>query len=236
MNTDQPGTYLQYLPGIYHQTPPGKKTNFVGQFLKVFEKILSGIDDDVKAEDATGGEQEIIGIEEILENIHDYFDPLFTPGPSAAEPDFVSYLADWVGLTLRQNWPEDKKRRLIAEIVPLYKKRGTREGLTHILQIFVGEHVIIEDVLPEIQVGINSWILKGGLRLGGYKPHFFVVNIMIESFNLDFLRNIEKNIRAIIDLEKPAHTYYALSYRFPGIQVGIRQRSEVGQTTLIFGS
>ncbi len=148
----------------------------------------------------------------------------------------VSYLASWVGLSLRQNWPEDKKRRLIAEIVPLYKKRGTREGLTQILQIFTGEHVTIEDVLPEIQVGINSWILKGGLRLGGYKPHFFVVNITIDVFDRQFLPDLEKNIRDIIDLEKPAHTYYALSYRFPGIQVGIHQRSEVGQTTLIFGS
>ncbi len=245
MIEEQTSTYLKYLPGIYQEIAAKEKVNFITQFLKVFETILSGVDDKIKVMDEFGNEKEVIGVEQILDNIHDYFDPLYTPGLSTGEQDFVSYLANWVALTLRQNWSEKRKRRLIADIVPLYKKRGTKEGLTHILQIYIGEgpQVTIEDIIPEIQVGFTSHIYAGVLRLGGYKPHFFAVKIVliVEVVDIDSLREFENNVHDIVNFEKPAHTYYSLYYdteqtKFPGIQVGISQKSEIGLTTLIFRS
>lgn len=242
MSNNKSSSYLKYLPGIYHEPTLKESVPFVAEFLKVFEKILSGIDDGVAAVDELRNSQEVIGIEQILDSIHDYFDPLNIPGSLTVGKEFVSYLANWVALSLKQNWSEAKRCRLIADIVPLYKKRGTKEGLSQILQIFVGPEVSIEDIIPEIQVGIDSYIFEnGGLRIGGYKPYFFAVRIVliVKVIDINFFREFESNIRDIVNLEKPAHTYYVLYYdknktKFPGIQVGIHQKSEVGITTLIF--
>lgn len=45
----------------------------------------------------------------------------------------------------------------------------------------------------------------------------------------------KRGMAAVIDLEKPAHTYYALKLRVPGMRVGIRDWCEVGKSTLIGG-
>ena len=70
----KPSSYMDFLPAVYRQGEVDGKANFLGHFLKLSEKILSGIDDNSKAQ-----EREIVGIEQILDKIHDYFDPLFTP-------------------------------------------------------------------------------------------------------------------------------------------------------------
>ena len=63
-------------------------------------------------------------------------------------------------------------------------------------------------------------------------PHFFVVTVTFATItSLGIARDFIKVTRAIIDLEKPAHTYYALRFQFPGIIVG--SRSRVGTDTII---
>jgi hypothetical protein len=48
---------------------------------------------------------------------------------------------------------------------------------------------------------------------------------------MGFIQNEISAIRAILDLEKPAHTYYALRYQFPRIKVG--KRSTAGLDTIL---
>jgi phage tail-like protein len=226
---DKASSYMDFLPAIYRQGEVDGTANFLGRFLKIFEKILSGIDDNGKAQ-----AREVIGIEQILDKIHDYFDPLFTPsltGSNQDTADFLTYLANWVALSLDENWLPNPKRRLLKRIVPLYQRRGTREGLTEYLRIFVGDHIAIDD-LPQGfvigttgQIGVDTFV-------GGLLPHFFIVTLTFPNItNFGFVGETVSATKAILDLEKPVHTYYALRFKFPGIVVG--EISTVSQDTII---
>ncbi|MCP4368486.1 MAG: hypothetical protein GY797_10315 [Deltaproteobacteria bacterium] len=224
---EKPSSYMDFLPASYRQGEKEGEPLFLGSFLKIFEKILSGINDDVKAEEA-------VGIEKIIDKIHDYFDPLFTPPIYETREyitDFISYLAKWVALSLDENWGEEAQRRLLKKIVPLYKRRGTKEGISEYLNIFVGPNISVDDFLQGIVVGQNSTI---GINtfVGGLLPYFFIVTIEFESITrLGFVKDTVRATKTILDLEKPSHTYYALRFKFPGIIVG--ERSTVALDTII---
>lgn len=166
------------------------------------------------------------GFEETLDTIHEYFDADRTP------PSFLPWLAGWVALTLKmeKGWDETKKRRLISQIVPLYKKRGTREGLEEYLKIYVGEGVRIRDELGPFQIGVHSRI---GLDtvIGGLPAYFFIVDITLPTDPL-MINEKRKAIEELIDMEKPAHTYYKINITVPTMQIGYT--SHIGVDTLLW--
>lgn len=229
---DKPSSYMDFLPATYRQGEVDGRANFLGRFLKIFEKILSGINDDV------GPELKIEGIEQILDKIHDYFDPLFTPPVVGVDQDtseFISYLSSWVALIQNQTWDEKSQRRILNKIVPLYKKRGTEIGLSQYLRIylkeFIGAEVTIQEFLEGIQIGVNATLGQDTV-VGGAPPYFFFVRIALSKLQgFRMLSNLVSNTRAIVDLEKPVHTYYAVLYNIPGMIVG--ERSSVAEDTLI---
>lgn len=214
MKTDKESKYVAYLPSIYQMGKDDISSVLTGQFLKAFEKILSGIDD---------GEG-IKGIEKILDNIHDYFDPAKTP------PEFLEWLSSWVALTLKEGegWSEDKKRELISKIIPLYLKRGTKEGLEEYLKIYVGGSITITEEMAPFRVGSRIGI---DTVLGGLPPYLFIVDIMSSASDPKARSDTEKAIREIIDQEKPAHTHYVIRFNVSTMQVGF---SRVEINTLLW--
>lgn len=222
-NGGKESRYLRYLPAIYQERP--EALSFVGLFLKAFEKILSGIDDKVEVDG-----NPVKGIEEILDNIHTYFDPFETP------PDFLQWLAGWVALTLKvgEGWTEEKRRQLIAKIVPLYKKRGTKEGLEEYIKIYVGEdiQVSINEFLEPFQVGFTSTVGVNTL-VGEGRPYYFAVHMILPAPKRDILEKKRQALIEIINQEKPAHTYYGLTIEAPTMQIAIH--STVGSDTLLGG-
>lgn len=202
--------YLQYLPGVYQPGEEDKRPIFLGKFLKAFEKILSGINDGIPGK----------GIEEILDNIQIYFDPYKTP------LDFLPWLAGWMALTLKEEeeWNANdsrKKRDLIARIIPLYQKRGTLEGLERYIRIYVGEDVkiSINEFLEPFCAGVTSTVGMNTV-VGEGRPYYFQVHMELPAPNRILLEKKKRAIIDIIDLEKPAHTYYLLLIRVPTMQIG----------------
>lgn len=209
--------YLEYLPGVFQQD--AERGDFLGRYLKIFEKILAGIDDEPQ------NPVTIEGVEQIVARLHEFFDA------ETAPTEFLDWLAGWMALKLPSSWLEAQKRRTIRRIIPLYKLRGTKAGLTEYLKIFVGDGVTIEEQMGGIVIGTTSTVGMNTF-LGGFMPHFFVVTITFATItSLGFARDFIQATRAIIDLEKPAHTYYALRLQFPGIIVG--SSSTVGVNTII---
>lgn len=242
-NGEKESKYLKYLPAIY-QAEKADTGNFLGRFLKTFEKVLSGIADE-EPELAEGEELEPSeGIEEILDRIHTYFDPLITP------EKFLSWLAGWVALILKEGegWEEEKQRKHIAQIVSLYMKRGTRDGLEEYIRIYVGEmvEVSINEFLKPLRIGFTSTVGIDTL-LGQGRPYYFHVYMdvpEIEQAELEEMKDKKQTImdrisrkrQAIINIinqEKPAHTYYGLTIKIPTMQVGVS--TMVGVATLIGG-
>lgn len=180
---------LNYLPALYTQLAVGPGGQFGPyQDKPFFERFLRGFEDSMEP------------TRDLLSQMPLYFDADATP------PDFLPWLATWVGLALDDNWPELKRRRLIKEAVELYRWRGTRRGLSRYLEIYAGVKPQINDqpfrgmrLGPETKLGENT-------QLGDVPPHTFVITLPISD-----PRSVnEQTVRDIIESEKPAHTAYEL--------------------------
>src|SRR6185436_4663968 len=232
--------YLDYLPAIYRQEAAEGLPDFLGRFLLAFEHVLTGVGDPTP---------EGRGLEEILEGItgesgevlmagaHRYF----TPGPARgdterAPAEFLEWLSGWVALTLRDDWNQEEPRRILAEIVPSYRKRGTPDGLKQVLAAFTGvapSAVTITEFEQPFQLGVTSTVGKDTVLAGG-PPHYFEVRVLVPGAK-DLARR-RAIVRAIIDLEKPAHTYYndrdtELIQASTVLQIGVT--STIGENTVI---
>jgi phage tail-like protein len=212
--THAPGRLLQYLPAIYQADP------FIGQFLAAFEKVLLGREDDVDAPSR--------GLEEIIAGLDTFFDPTQTP------KEFLSWLSGWTALGLRADLDEAKQRDFIANIIQLYRWRGTKKNLQDLLAIFtIATPTIVED-LPQFQIGVRSTI---GQDTYLDRPHFFVVTISLPKSLQNQPQELARQMEiasALIDLEKPAHTFYRLDVIYPSMQIGVA--STVGVDTLLVSS
>jgi phage tail-like protein len=207
-------SYLQSLPAIFSDDP------FLGRFLLAFEQVLTGL-----PELAGREPKPPLGLEEIIATIATLFDPKET------REEFLLWLASWVALGLRADWTEAQKRDFLANIVPLYRRRGTKENLAELLRIYTGLSPVITDAAEtDFQIGVHSTI---GLdtQIGGSVPHLFHVSVTMPNPGLATLERQTKIARALIELQKPAHTDYTLEILHDTMQIGVR--STIGIDTLL---
>lgn len=199
--------YLQYLPALFHEQP------FVGAFLLAFESILAG---------QGSASDSIEGYDEILDRIDTFFAPQPVSSTShAALPldkrqtpsEFLPWLAQWVAISLRDDWSEETKRNFISRIVPLYQKRGTKDGLEELLKLYTNESVEIYELAAP--------------------PHYFQVIITLSEADPEKLNHKQRIARALINQEKPAHTFYALQVQIPAMR--IINSPATGEEGLILG-
>lgn len=199
---------LHHLPGIYHASPD------LRSLLSLLEEVLLG-------PDANGS----AGLEQKIANIPRLFDPDPQPtsanlNPPGTPVEFLPWLARWVALAEYRGLPERRLRRLIAEIVPLYARRGTKSYLEEMLKFFLPEHaaITIHDqdlpglVVGDSRLGLDSW-------LGRDRPFWFLVeiNVPLDVGDLEqrekLRKDLEDSARSVIDLAKPAHTAYQLEWK-----------------------
>jgi hypothetical protein len=125
----------------------------------------------------------------------------------------------------------DRRRRLLASIIPLYRIRGTRQYLEHLLALCVDAFVSVQDEqIAEFQLQKHSTVGVDTFVEGG-PPHFFSVTLVAPKLNP---QEKDKQIgiaHSVIELAKPAHTFYQLSLVSPRMQVGVH--STVGLDTIL---
>jgi phage tail-like protein len=63
--------------------------------------------------------------------------------PQLAPDDFLGWLGGWVALRDRTDWPQDGWRRLIAEAIGLYRRRGTPDALRRLVELYTGARVTV---------------------------------------------------------------------------------------------
>lgn len=175
-----------------HLPAPFRDDPFAGRFLMAFEAVLTGRDD---AEGVTG-------LEQLIESSAGRIDPVDT------DEDFLPWLAGWVGLSLRADWDTDTKRGLIREIVPLYRQRGTLAGLRRMLEIYL--RPLDDEVTRDDVVVLDDFATPA---------HYFQVRLTLKDADAGRLRRVQETARAIIDREKPAHTFYALKIVVPTMRL-----------------
>jgi phage tail-like protein len=212
-NDTKLSSYLQSLPAIFSEDP------FLGRFLLAFEHVLSGLPD--------ADEEPRVGLEQTIAGLATLFDPKET------REEFLPWLAGWVALNLRADWTLEQQRGFLADIVPLYRSRGTRENLAKLLSIYTGgTPTIDEGAIDTFQIRVRSTIGKDTI-IGEPPPHFFRVRVTLKNLKPDPAerKRQEQIARAVIDLQKPAHTAYELSISSDTMKIG--ERSRIGKDTLI---
>lgn len=160
----------------------------------------------------------------LLTDVSDQFDPLL------ASEEFLPWLASWTALVLRADWSLEQKRKALSQIIPLYRKRGTKAGLEEYLKIYVGEGVSIFDEHVPMQVGSNATVGEDTI-VGGLPAHYFRATVAFTTPNPAELASRTESVRAVLDIEKPAHTSYILTTSGPTFQIDVH--STVGMDTLI---
>jgi phage tail-like protein len=201
-------TYLNYLPAIFHDDP------FLGKFLLAFETVLSQAPPDHPA-----------ALETLIAQSHIYLKPLVSGGDNGRAPQsFLPWLAGWVALTLREDWDEEVQRKFIREVVTLYRQRGTKAGLTRLLQIYLGDRTPVTIYDDDTDFGFDP------------PAHFFQVEITVNDRDPVALRRKQQIAQAIIEQEKPAHTFYALQMLVPTMRLLSEElAAQLGGERLILG-
>jgi phage tail-like protein len=187
VGTERLSSYLDHLPALFRADPSA------GRFLLAFEAVLSGLP----------GADGTTGLEQTIGRTAEYLDP------QSLDEEFLPWLAGWVSLSLRADWPVRAKQRFIGEIVPLYRKRGTKAGLKRMLEIYLRPDA---DDSPRDDVMIHDDFRD--------PPHFFQVQLRLGDSDPALVRRTQRIARAIIDREKPAHTCYALRIVIPTMRLG----------------
>jgi phage tail-like protein len=219
---------LDYLPAIYQETDLPGQVEFLKQFLRAFEKVMLGLKDELRPypnDEDQESYDDIKGLGEEVARLHLFFDPWET------SEDFLPWLASWAALSLREELSSQRKRKLLAHIIPLYRIRGTRKYLEEVLTLCVDVLVsVIDAEVPAMQVGTHSTV-GDDTYLGGGAPHFFRVRLMAPKLNAEELERQSRMAHGVIELAKPAHTYYELDVVSPRMQVGVH--STVGFDTVL---
>jgi phage tail-like protein len=165
------------------------------------------------------------GMEEKIANLSALFDARRTPA------EFLDWLAGWSALSLNSELSEQQKRELIANIIPLYRIRGTRRYVERLLDIFLGGKSVVDDhAYPGIQIARHSTIATD-TYLGGSSPHYFRVRIAVSAEQHHQVEARRRMAREVIDQAKPAHTYYDLEITTPRLQLKVHSR--VGVDTFL---
>ena len=222
-------SYLGYLPAVFQEDG-----DFLGRFLLAFEHVLTGVgdaDDPGLEELLDGGARDAAGRE--LGALHRYFHPGLAdqgdlPENQRAPTEFLGWLARWVALVPRGDVSETIVRTLIARAVQLYRKRGTREGIEELLSIY-GLNATIEEPQGWFEVGVSRVGVE--TRLDGPRPFYFELTAPIPTSDQDVLRRWNRLVRAVLDSEKPAHTFYHLDLQ--PITLELEVHSTIGVDTII---
>jgi phage tail-like protein len=124
-----------------------------------------------------------------LDNIDAYFDAGLAP------PDFVAWLAGWVGLAVEDSWTEEALRRVVRQATELYRWRGTVRGLAAMVAAYSGAE-------PEIvESGGSAFSLVPGGRAPGDGTHSVVVRLRGGSID-------SRRVGRLIAGAKPAHVVH----------------------------
>ena len=130
---------LRRLPAVYAEER--EPADFLGRFLAPLDGLLHDLD-----------------LRAVCRDI--LVDPWGTPAEA------LDWLASFVGLVLDGRWAMAARRRLVAEIVPLYRRRGTLWSVARYLELYLaGEHAADVDERAWIKpVIVEHFRLRG---LGG---------------------------------------------------------------------
>jgi len=204
------------LPAVYRDRDTSGE---LAALLAVFEALFFGGSGEVPT-------PLLPGIEQQLPEIPALFAPrdeVECGETKRRTPDaFMHWLANWLSFTPHALFGPEALRRIVAGIVPLYGRRGTREYLAKLLELCFGAEVqaIHLDDRPRVGLTIGASAIGVDARLATSRPFWFKVVVDTQAqpgsdSRPQRVADLERRLRAVIDFAKPAHTAYELQWRRP---------------------
>lgn len=169
-------SYLSYLPAVYQEDEGSRY--FLERYLSLFGTLLGEM------------EEQIAGISR-------FFDPDVVSG------EYLRWLSTWVAIAADDNWTEEQTRHLLKRSPELYRKRGTREGLAELIEIFIGDKPLIVEFFQYKNLIEKAEIKAYMQQLYGLDPYCFCVLIKPNLIQTEQQRML---IERILNAEKPAFT------------------------------
>jgi phage tail-like protein len=152
-------------------------------------------------------------ISQQIDQMDVYFDPRLTP------PEFVPWLASWLGLHVDELLPLVRVRKLLRNAMMLFQRRGTFQALKTYLEVFTaGEVDIMEYQAKNFILGADT-SLGMGIALGTEnQPGTISINLTLPQSELNrtqyseemYQRKISEVVRSFV----PAHTIYRVKCEF----------------------
>lgn len=167
-------SYLKYLPEIYQRSDDGNhnSTLFIGDYLKVFEKILSGLDDDTL--DGRKGVGQLLSADVIGNMFYPRFSFLFNKN----NHDFVPPISAL---------PDDKKSDLLAEFNQYIGVEAFKDPLA--------DYVTGVNQTNNWEMAFEAWVNDLVSWLGGW------VDLVVDkSWTLDKKRTVVMQLLALYRL------------------------------------
>lgn len=190
---------IDHLPGLY------RGSDDLRALLSVFDELLfSG---------QPGAQAAMPGIEHELLGLPTLFAPLGSDdedvSSSRTPTRFLPWLASWLAFAPHRVFEPEQLRRIVAGIVPLYGRRGTRAYLEQLLALCFDEveHVLVGERLEGLRLG-HSRIGVDAL-LAEERAFWFSVDVQVHA-GTPAAPRLEQRLRAVIEFAKPAHTTYDL--------------------------
>lgn len=182
-------SFLSYLPTICQTSG---REGFLGRFLGMFEAVYQDL-------------------EERITDSTKQLDPM------TAEPEFLRWLAKWVGISNAYLWQEDKLRLLLEGIVRKNLIRGTREYTEYMIEIFTGERPFILEYGDIEEYRGNERAYRSLIQSYAHGP--YEVNVLVREQTVPSLRE-QHALKKMIEDMKPAHIRMHLIIMRPGIYLG----------------
>lgn len=196
-------SFLPYLPAIYQ----GKgREDFLGRFLGMFEAVYQDFD-------------------EKITNSTRQLDPM------SAEPEFLYWLAKWVGISNAHLWQEEKLRILLGGVVRKNLIRGTREYMEYMIGIFTGERPFFLEYGDIEQYRGNEAAYRSLKQSYAYGP--CEVSVFVREQAVPSLRE-QHALKKMIEDIKPAHIRMHLIIMRQGIYLGQNVYAGVNSTLVAY--
>lgn len=182
---------LPFLPAVYQEDPVSK--DFLERFLALFDTFL-------------------LDMEEQIGDVARYFDVETAPIP------FLKWLAAWLGIAVNAYWDDEQLKALIRDAPELYRKRGTREAISRMLEIYTGVKPFIVEYFQFKHLLKKAEFKSTITALYGDDPYTFCVLLPAKGVQSEQQRVM---VEKIVQEQKPAFTEARIVVLQPWIYVDL---------------
>lgn len=169
-------------------------------------------------------EQFLFGFQQTHQGMEDTIDTLsqqFTP----YNTEFISWLGNWVGVEFGDDIDDDSKRRLLSDIVRLYKIRGTKEYFISVVKHLTNVIITIDDAGEYSKVHHN--LLNKNSNTALMK---ILINEKISNNQDDEDKKLSI-IKRIFESEKPINVAYEIIYQHTEHKVSEKSEEKAFEVT-----